>query len=207
MKVFVCLPVIVACAVVSLSSLVTAQTQSTASPTPSGKLSADYPGNHPGIMIQNVNWVDIPSSMPSKTKSKHGIAASLSYGAVPATVIAEYEGLHASVQLAPGQPIICICHILSLPGDPVLVKLHSKKQSRELDGGKMTVFPIVGGHKVADANQSDLIPVDISQPESMVWLVQPQQPLPPGEYALMLGTRNVNIYPFTIGLAAGPTNK
>src|SRR3954453_6949614 len=105
MKVFVCLPVIVACAVVSLSSLVTAQTQSTASPTPSGKLSADYPGNHPGIMIQNVNWVDIPSSMPSKTKSKHGIAASLSYGAVPATVIAEYEGLHASVQLAPGQPI------------------------------------------------------------------------------------------------------
>jgi len=42
----------------------------------------------------------------------------------------------------------------------------------------------------------------VSQPERGVWLVRPRQDLPAGEYALMLGTRNVNIFPFT--LAAAP---
>jgi hypothetical protein len=178
----------------------------TESKTPNVTLTADYPQDRPGIMLQNVDWVTIASAMPSKTKAKHGLAASLSYGAVPATVVAEYEGLHAQLQIQAAQPMICICHILSLPGDPVLVKLHSKKNSRELDGGKMTVLPIVGGSKMADANQSDLVPVDVSQPENMVWLVRPRQPLEPGEYALMLGTKNVNIYPFTFAVTSADSS-
>jgi hypothetical protein len=184
-------------------SFIAAQIASDSAPS-SVKLAADYPTDRAGIMIQNMNWATIAAAMPVKTKAKHGLAASLSYGTVPAIVVAEYAGLHADVQISPGQPMICICHLISLPGNPVLVKLHAKKESRELDGGKMAVLPIVGGHKVADANKSDLIPVDVSQPENMVWLVRPQQELPPGEYALMLGTQNISIFPFTV--AGSPTS-
>jgi hypothetical protein len=181
-----------------VTPFITAQDQANTTPAPSVGLTADYPRDRPGIMIQEVDWVTIPSAMPAKTKTKHGIAASLSYGAVPATVVAEYLGIHAQVQVQRAQPVICICHIISLPGDPVLVRLRPKKNLRELDGGKMVVLPVVGGSKIADANKSDLIPVDVAQPENMVWLVRSKQPLSPGEYALMLGTNNVNIYPFTI---------
>jgi hypothetical protein len=117
---------------------------------------------------------------------------------VPAIVIAEYEGEHAKVQVKSAQPLICLCHLLSLPGDPVIVRLHLKKKSRELDGGNMIVYPIVGGAKTADAKVSDLIAVDVSHPDPSVWLVQPKSELEAGEYALMLGTTNMNIFPFTI---------
>ena len=88
--------------------------------------------------------------------------------------------------------------MIYLPGEPVIVRLHSKKDSREFDGGKMIVYPVVGGSKMADANKSDLIPVDVSHPEENVWLVRPQTELSPGEYALMLGTQNLSIFPFTL---------
>jgi len=173
-----------------------AQTQS--SPSTPAKVVANYPKDKAGVMIQISDWMTLPSASPTKTRAKHGIAASMSYGAVPANVVSEYEGLHARVQIPPGQPVICLCHLISLPGAPVIVRLHPKKEFRELDGGRMRVLPVVGGSKIADANQSDLLPVDVSQPENMVWLVQPQQPLPAGEYALMLGTQNVSIFPFTV---------
>jgi hypothetical protein len=89
--------------------------------------------------------------------------------------------------------------MVSLPGQPVIVRLHAKKGARELDGGRMTVYPVVGGSKMADANKSDLIPVDVQQQDSQIWLIRPQSTLPPGEYALMLGTQNLSIFPFTVG--------
>jgi hypothetical protein len=55
---------------------------------------------------------------------------------------------------------------------------------------------------MADANKSDLIPVEVSQPDSQIWLVRSQIPLEPGEYALMLGTQNLSIFPFTVVLPA-----
>jgi hypothetical protein len=82
--------------------------------------------------------------------------------------------------------------------------LHPKKDARELDGGRMTVYPIVGGSKMADANKTDLIATDVSQPEPQVWLIRPQARLDPGEYALMLGTQNVNIFSFTVETAPAP---
>lgn len=172
-----------------------------AAPAPQ-QVTADYPTNRPGVLIQAADWTPIPGAMPSKTRVKRGLAASLSYGAVPAAIAADYDGPHAQVQVEPGRPVICICRLISLPGAPAIVRLHPKKDRRELDGGKMTVLPIVGGSKTADANQSDLIPVDVSQPEEMVWLVRPQQALPAGEYALMLGTRNIYIFPFTVAPAS-----
>jgi hypothetical protein len=158
----------------------------------------DYPPNQSGVFIQSSSWKEIVNALPTKTKAAHGIAASLSYGVVPAKIVAEYAGDHASAQVNAGQITICICHVLSLPGEPAIVRLHSKKDGRELDGGKMIVYPIVGGSKMADADKSDLIPVDQGHPDPHVWLIRPQSPLAPGEYALMLGTQNLNIYPFTV---------
>jgi len=159
---------------------------------------ADYPNNRAGVMIQSIGWTDVTNQFPVKTKAAHSIAAGLSYGMVPAKLVAEYDGEHAPTQTEAVQPILCICHMISLPGAPVIVRLHPKKGARELDGGKMVVYPVVGGSKMADANKTDLIPVDVSQPESQVWLVRPQVELQPGEYALMLGTQNVSIFPFTV---------
>jgi hypothetical protein len=113
-------------------------------------------------------------------------------------VVSEYEGVHAPVQIEPSRPVICICRLIALPGSPALVRLHPKKTFRELDGGK-----IYYGSKTAEAEQNDLIPINITQPESTVWLVQPQQDLPAGEYALMAGTQNMAIFPFTV---AAPAN-
>jgi hypothetical protein len=193
----------------TLSAPALAQSSS-APPTDPGSgtpIKADYPKNRGGILIGEEQWVDITGQYPAKTKVAHGIAASLSYGAVAAKIVSEYPGQHSSTAVADTQPVICICHFISLPGVPVLVRLHPKKDSRELDGGRMIVYPIVGGSKMADANKTDLILATVSQPEPQVWLVQPQAPLEPGEYALMLGTQNVNIFPFTVTAAPPSQNK
>jgi hypothetical protein len=161
-------------------------------------LTADYPRNQAGILIQGNDWTPVANQYPTKTKLDRGWAASLSYGVVPAKVVAEYDGEHALTQIDAAQPVVCICRFMSIPGAPVLVRLHPKKGMRELDGGRMTVYPIVGGSKVADAKTTDLIPADVSHPDPQIWLVRPQSPLDPGEYALMLGTQNMSIYPFTV---------
>jgi hypothetical protein len=183
--------------ILSLPSFLFAQAQPENGST-SVNFATDYPRDRAGVMIQGRDWVDVEAAAPAKTRAKHRIAASLSYGAVPATVVAEYEGLHAKVTIDPGRPVICLCHLLSLPGTPALARLHPKKTSRELDGGRMSVLPVVGGSKNAGAKEGDLIAVDVSQPEHTVWLVRPRQPLPPREYALMLGAQNISIFPFTV---------
>lgn len=165
---------------------------------PSATITADYPMDRAGVFIQSQQWISLANQYPTKTKAARGFAASLSYGLVPAKVVAEYAGDHASTQAPPGQPIICICHMVGLPGNPVIVRLHPKKDARELDGGRMIVYPVVGGSKMADANKTDLVDVEISQPDPQVWLIRPRVPLPAGEYALMLGTQNLSIFPFSI---------
>ena len=184
-----------------------AQTQTVPAIVPNSSFTVGYPADRAGILVQMSSWEEIKNEMPAKTKAKHGIAASLSYGAVPARLVAEYEGEHAATQVSAGQLTICICHLLSLPGEPAMVRLHPKKNARQLDGGKMIVYPVVGGSKTADANKTDLIAVDVAHPDPHVWLVRPQSPLTPGEYALMLGTQNVNIYPFTVAGAAEVSEK
>ena len=58
---------------------------------------------------------------------------------------------------------------------------------------------------LTEAEKADLIPINISQPETGVWLIQPQQELPAGEYALMLGTQNINIFPFSVAAPSPPS--
>lgn len=161
-------------------------------------VTADYPMDQAGVLIKGAGWRVIVNQYPTKTRAAHSIAASLSYGIVPVKIVAEYQGEHASTEVETTQPVICICHMLSLPGEPVLVRLHPKKGARELDGGRMIVYPVVGGSKMADANKTDLVVADVSHPDAHVWLIHPQSPLDPGEYALMLGTQNMSIFPFTI---------
>lgn len=176
-------------------------------PADSNQISVDYPRNRAGILIGDKQWAELANQTPSKTKVAHGIAAGFSYGLVPGKIVAEYDGEHSSVLTTELQPVICVCHINSLPGSPVLVRLHPKKGARELDGGRMTVYPIVGGSKSANANKTDLVPADVSQPGTNVWLVRPQTPLEPGEYALMLGTQNINIFPFTVQGESTPASQ
>jgi hypothetical protein len=182
------------------SALFAVHAQNQTSPAPAGDKApaADYPTNRAGIYIQGTEWTPVANQNASKTKTAHSIAAGLSYGLVPAKIVAEYDGDHASTQTEAAQPTICICHFYSIPGAPVLVRLHPKKGARELDGGRMIVYPVVGGSKMADANKTDLVPADVSQPEPQYWLIRPQSPLEPGEYALMLGTQNISIFPFTV---------
>lgn len=181
---------------ISVPCAVPAQTQQPrASAT---ELADDYPMNRAGIFIKGAEWNPVSNQAPAKTKVAHGLAASLSYGLAPAKVVAEYQGDHAPTKSESAQPVICICHMVGIPGEPVIVRMHPKKDSRELDGGRMTVYPVVGGSKMADANKTDLILVDVTHPDPQVWLVRPQSPLAPGEYALMLGTQNMSIFPFTI---------
>jgi hypothetical protein len=161
-------------------------------------VTADYPRDRAGLFMQTSDWTSIPSEAPAKIRLKHGFAPALTYGIAPAAAVTDYEGLHARIQIEPGRPVICLCHLISLPGNPALVRLHPKKNLRELDGGNLHI-----GAKIAEAEKTDLIPINISQPESTVWLVQPQQALPAGEYALMLGTQNMSIFPFTV-VAANP---
>jgi hypothetical protein len=177
-----------------LPSFAPAQSETDANSSAPSVVTADYPKDSTGVLIDSSGWTEIPPAFPSKTHVKHAIAASLTYGAVPAVVVAEYHRLHAQVQLAPGRPVFCICHVASLPGTPVVVRLHPKKNSRELDGDRLPVL----GAKVSEATKSDLVDVDVSQPESTVWLVRPREALPSGEYALMLGTQNMSIFAFTV---------
>jgi hypothetical protein len=79
------------------------------------------------------------------------------------------------------------------------VRLHPKKDSRELDGGRLPVL----GAKMAEARQSDLVPTEVVQPENTYWLVRATEDLPAGEYALMLGTQNMSIFAFTIANPPG----
>ena len=51
---------------------------------------------------------------------------------------------------------------------------------------------------MVDASKSDLVSVDVAHPDPHVWLVRPQGELSAGEYALMMGTQNMNIFPFTV---------
>jgi hypothetical protein len=164
-------------------------------------VTADYPENRGGVLIQGSDWIAVSPQNPSKTHLKHALAPAFSYGIAPAGIVSEYEGIHAQTQIESGQPVICVCHFYSIPGDPALVRLHPnpKKNLRELDGGNLHI-----GAKLAEAEKNDLIPINVSRPENMVWLVEPQQPLPPGEYALMLGTQNITIFPFSV-VAASPS--
>lgn len=164
--------------------------QSTASPAPSN-FPAEYPNDGASVLVENSGWVDLSEEFPSNIRTKRGLVGSLTYGAIPASVIVEYQGQHAQLQIETRRPVFSICNVPSF--GPVLVKLHPKKDLRELDGGRLPVL----GAKIAQAKQSDQVPTEAVQPEKACWLMRPREGLPAGEYALLLGTKNMIIFSFT----------
>jgi hypothetical protein len=164
----------------------------TASPAPSN-FPAEYPNDGASVLVDS-GWVALSQELPSKTRTKWGLVSSLSYGIVPAAIIAEYSGRHAGLQVETRRPVFSICNVPSFAGAPALVRLHPKKDSRELDGSRLPVL----GAKIAEARHSDQVPTEVAQPENACWLMRTREDLPAGEYALMLGTQNMSIFAFTI---------
>ena len=165
---------------------------SAASPIPSN-FPAEYPNDGASVLVENSGWADLSEEFPSSIRTKRGLVGSLTYGAIPAAVIVEYQGQHAQLQIETRRPVFCICNVPSFAGGPVLVKLHPKKDLRELDGGRLPVL----GAKIAEAKHSDQVPTEAVQPEKACWLMRPREDLPAGEYALLLGTQNMIIFSFT----------
>jgi len=166
----------------------------TASPTPSN-FPAEYPNDDASALVDS-GWAVLSREIPSKIRTKRGLVSSLTYGVVPGAIIAEYPGQHASLQIEARRPVFSICNVPSFPGAPALVRLHPKKDSRELDAGKLPAL----GAKIAEAKQSDQVPAEVVQPENACWLLRPREDLPAGEYALMLPTENLGIFAFTIAI-------
>jgi len=50
-------------------------------PAPGNKpeLTADYPMDRAGVLIQSAQWTVVANQMPTRLRNAHGIAASLSY--------------------------------------------------------------------------------------------------------------------------------
>ena len=166
---------------------------SAVSPTPSN-FPEEYPTDGVGVLVENSGWEALSQEFPSRIRTKRSLASSLTYGAVSGEAIAEYPGQHAEVQIETRRPVFCICKVPFISGGPVLVRLHPKRDLRELDAGRLPVL----GAKIAEAKQSDVVPTEIVHPENACWLLRPRGDLPAGEYALMLPTQNFAIFAFTI---------
>jgi len=174
------------------------------------QFATDYPADKAGTFLRGstAEWEPITDQAPSKAKTAHGFADTYSYGTVSTMIVADYDGEHATIQVDTGEPTICICNKASLLGQPVIVRLHVKKAVRELDGRRTILSPGVGGSKIADPDKTDIILVDQLQldshiwRDSHVWLIRPRSALPPGEYALMVGNQDLNIFPFTVVASA-----
>ena len=144
------------------------------------------------------NWQSIAPASPTKVKTKHGFASSLTYGAVAAPVVAVYPGAHAQVQAHGVRPRICVYNVIT-PDTPILVRLVEKKDTRELDSGHIRAS-LTGSSHQAVADAGIVVPTTTSEPGNHVTLLEPQSDLVPGEYAVMFGAQNLAIYDF--GLAA-----
>lgn len=157
---------------------------------------ADYPDGQDGILIDDGDWLALSPEFPQRNRVKHGVAAAVTYGSIPAIAVSEYAGLHSATEIHSAKPFICLCHVFALPGNPVLVKLHSEPKLgiRVLDGGRL---PVIGA-EVIQAKKSDVIPIDLQQPDKGIWLLRPTEELPAGEYALMLGAQNLSIFTFSV---------
>src|SRR5258708_1254151 len=81
-----------------------------------------------------------------------------------------------------------------MPAASSLGRRDVKKDWGELGAGRLPVL----GAKIGEGKQSDQVPTEAVQPENACWLLRPREDLPAGEYALLLPTENLSIFPFTI---------
>jgi hypothetical protein len=159
----------------------------------------NLPTGDPGIYLQGGgNWQAISPASPSKLKTKHAFASSLTYGAVAAPVVAIYPGVHAQVQSHGARPTICVYRVMT-PNAPLLVRLIEKKNTRELDSGHVRASLTGSGHQAA-AEAGIVVPTTTSQAEDHILVLKPISDLVPGEYAVMFGAQNLAIYDFGVAV-------
>jgi len=66
-------------------------------------------------------------------------------------------------------------------------------------------MPVIGA-EIIRAKDSDVIPVDLKQPEKGVWLLCPIEELPDGEYTLMRNAQNLSIFTFSVAKRSNKTS-
>jgi hypothetical protein len=158
-----------------------------------------YPNGNPGAYVQDgSDWHALAQVSPAKLKAKHGLASSLTFGAVAAPVVGIYPGTHAQVQVHGARPMICVYHMMT-PDAPILVHLVEKKDTRELDSGHIRAS-LTGSTHQAMADVGIVVPTTTTQAEDHVILLQPQSDLVPGEYAVMFGAQNMAILDFGVAV-------
>jgi len=186
------------CRILCLSFLCATLTASLCGQQPTPSVNpANFPTGDPGVYVKGSGaWQAIAPASPSKLKTKHAFASSLTYGAVAAPVVAIYPGAHAQVQAHGARPTICVFHVIT-PNAPLLVRLVEKKDTRELDSGHVRASLTGTGHQ-AVAESEIVVPTTTSQAEDHVVLLKPQIDLVPGEYAVMFGAQNFAIYDFGV---------
>lgn len=162
---------------------------------------AACPSDQPGVYVQDASgWHQLAVATPAKMKAKHAFLSSMSYGAVSAPAIVEYARAHAGVQVQGLRPAVCVSHIMA-PGQPLLVRLHEKKNTRELDSGSLRAVPFANDTVQAHAAQNSVVPTTTSTQDGIT-LLTPQNDLGPGEYAVMFGAQNMAILDFGIQLGS-----
>jgi hypothetical protein len=78
-------------------SLGAAQAQSDPAAAQGAAASADYPKYGAGVLIEMPDdWIAVDAAMPSKTRTKGGLAQAFSYGAIRGSAKADYDGEHAA---------------------------------------------------------------------------------------------------------------
>jgi len=108
------------------------QNQAGSAIAPSVEVTADYPRDRAGVLIRGPEWMSITVQGPSRTRAKHALAPTFTYGIAPAAMVSEYQGVHAAVHIQPGRPVLCVCRMMAPPGSLALVRLHPKKRCANL---------------------------------------------------------------------------
>jgi hypothetical protein len=141
-------------------------------------------------------WLKIDSAGPYKINSKHSELSSMTDEAVPAPTQAEFIGAHAQVTTNTAQPFLCAYQVNTNSG-PLLVKLQSKKNQRVLDMGTVRAT-LIGGSRMVDSRDSPVVQLNEAPRGDGCDLIEPSEPLKPGDYALMFGTENMTVYAFRV---------
>lgn len=141
-------------------------------------------------------WLPIDSAGPYKINASNSELSSMTDAAVPAPTQASYVGAHAQVTAPTAQPVLCAYQIDASAG-PLLVRLQSKKNVRLLDMGAVRAT-LIGGSRLVQSRDSPVMELNEAPRGDGCDLLEPAQPLPPGEYALMFGTENMTVYAFRV---------
>ncbi len=101
------LALVLAVAAVALPSAATRhKPKATAAAPPS--FTSDYPDAAIGVLMEGPGWTEISGVGPSPSNEgvRHGLAAALSSGAIPAASVARFHDAHAALQVRAGQEFL-----------------------------------------------------------------------------------------------------